>query len=91
LSPFSLELNFLVEEYAAGKGMLPPKKRLWKNVVFVATIEKALSLFNCLAEERRLHEIGLVIVDEIHMIGEKGRGAVLESLISKFMFASREC
>ncbi|CAB3374017.1 Hypothetical predicted protein [Cloeon dipterum] len=90
LSPFALEMNFLVEEYAAGKGILPPKKRLWKNVVFVATIEKALALFNSLAEEKRLHEIGMVVVDEIHMIGEAGRGAVLESLIAKFMFSSPE-
>lgn len=65
LTPFSLSLEFVVEEYAAGKGKTPPIKRRRKRVVYVATIEKASGLVNSLAELDRLSEIGLTVVDEV--------------------------
>jgi hypothetical protein len=33
-------------------------------------MEKAHALFNSLVVEKRLKEIGLVVIDEIHMLGE---------------------
>ncbi|XP_013141520.1 PREDICTED: helicase POLQ-like [Papilio polytes] len=89
LSPFALQLNFLVEEYAAGKGHIPPKKRRTKNSIYIATIEKGLALVRSLIELDRLHEIGLIVVDELHLIGEEGRGATLESLLTIVKFANR--
>ena len=65
LAPFALSLGFVVEEHAAGRGKLPPIKRRKKRVVYVATIEKASGLVNSLAELDRLHDLGLVVVDEV--------------------------
>ena len=37
-------LKFVVEEYAAGKGTIPPTKRRERPCLFVATIEKGLGM-----------------------------------------------
>uniref|UniRef100_A0AAG5DNE5 DNA polymerase theta n=1 Tax=Anopheles atroparvus TaxID=41427 RepID=A0AAG5DNE5_ANOAO len=83
LSPFSIELQFLLEEYTGGKGQCPPRRRRKKNTIFVCTIEKSLLLMDSLIEAGRANEIGLIVIDELHMIGEQRRGACLEMLITK--------
>ncbi|CEF63519.1 Mutagen-sensitive 301 [Strongyloides ratti] len=78
------ELGIYVEEYAGSKGRIPPVKRKVGRTIYVATIEKGNILINSLVKENRLDEIGLVVIDELHMIGEKGRGAIIEQLILKY-------
>jgi len=76
-----------VEEYAAGKGQYPPPKRRRKQTIYIATIEKALGLTNSLIEAQRLEELGLFVVDELHLVGDSsGRGSILEGLLTKVMY-----
>lgn len=86
MSPFAVQLDFLLEEYAAGKGSLPPRKRRKKKSVYIATIEKGLALIDSLIEADRIDELGLIVIDELHLIGEIGRGVVLETLLTKTIF-----
>ena len=71
------------------KGNLPPIKRR-KPTLFICTIEKAHSLVNSLIETGRLSsEVGLVVADEMHMIGDGSRGAIYEMILSKVKYCSK--
>lgn len=86
MSPFALALDFIVEEYTAGKGKCPPQQLSKRQRLYIASIEKGAVLMDSLIDIERPHEIGLVVVDELHLIGEGGRGATLEALLTKIMF-----
>ena len=56
--------------------------------IAVCTIEKANNIINQLLEKGELAQVGAVVIDELHMIGEPHRGFLLELLITKILYAS---
>jgi DNA polymerase theta len=58
----------------------------------VCTIEKANSVINRLIEEGRLDSVGIVVIDELHMIADNFRGSILEVFLTKVnILASSTC
>lgn len=54
----------------------------------IATIEKANSLVNQLMEEGLLENLGAVVIDELHLLGDPHRGYLLELLLTKLKYMS---
>ncbi|KAJ0555833.1 putative DNA-directed DNA polymerase [Helianthus annuus] len=68
-----------------GGGALPKD-----TSVAVCTIEKANSLLNRLLEEGRLSEVGIIVIDELHMVGDQHRGYLLELMLTKLRYGAGE-
>lgn len=58
--------------------------------IAVCTIEKANSLLNRLMEEKKVSTLGVVVVDEMHMIGDPFRGYLLELFLTKIRFVTEQ-
>lgn len=58
--------------------------------VAVCTIEKANSIVNKLLEEQKLDILGIIVVDEVHLIGDPNRGYILELLLAKILYMTKK-
>ncbi|XP_060619374.2 DNA polymerase theta [Anolis sagrei] len=77
------EAGVRVEAYI---GSISPSIRFSALDVAVCTIERANGLLNRLIEEKALDSIGIVVIDELHMLGDSQRGYLLELLLTKVCF-----
>jgi DNA polymerase theta len=50
-----------------------------------ANINEANSLINAALEENTLGNLGVVVMDELHMIDDEGRGYILELMATKLL------
>jgi DNA polymerase theta len=82
LSAMGALLGVHVEAFYAARGAVPLAHG---PMVCVATIERATGIISSLVEEDRLGELGSVVVDEIHFVGEPDRGCGLELLIARIV------
>ena len=79
------DVGVRVESFA---GSSAPPGGLKNCDLAICTIEKANSLVNRLIEEGTLSQIGIIVVDELHLIGDPHRGYLLELLLTKVLYAS---
>ncbi|XP_009458832.1 PREDICTED: DNA polymerase theta [Nipponia nippon] len=81
------EVDVRVEGYM---GSLSPAGHFSTLDVAVCTIEKANGLINRLIEENKMDSLGVVVVDELHMLGDSHRGYLLELLLTKVRYVTEK-
>ncbi|XP_075053555.1 DNA polymerase theta isoform X2 [Mixophyes fleayi] len=81
------EVGVRVAGYAGGSS---PAGGFSSIDVAVCTIEKANGLVNRLIEEDRIDLLGMMVVDELHMLGDSHRGYLLELLLAKVRYVTQK-
>ena len=79
-----------VLRHFGGSGGGIPKSGTGQTYLIVCTPEKANALVTKMIEQHRLKDLKCVVVDELHMVQEPGRGATLECLLTKLVYATEE-
>lgn len=69
-------------------GSQSPPGGLKRADLAICTIEKANGLINRALEDGSLSDIGCVVVDELHLLGDPSRGYLLELLLTKIRYMS---
>ena len=83
----SVEPTISVEAFT---GNCTQYDRFLKADIAICTIEKAYALWVETFVQKKNYELGLLIVDELHMIGEGQRGSILELLLTNILYRDRE-
>ncbi len=65
-------------------------RRIRHAGLWVATTEKFEALCRTAALRESLAEVGILVVDEIHMLGDATRGPVLEALLTRIRGGAAE-
>ena len=79
------DLGIRVESFA---GSSNPGGGFAKCDLAVCTIEKANSIVNRMMEDSTLDQLAIIVVDELHLIGDPHRGYLLELLLTKVLYTS---
>jgi len=69
-------------------GHLPP--RYGRGGLIIATPERANDIVSKLIADDRVDELVTVVVDELHMVQHETRGSILERMLTKLMYATRD-
>lgn len=59
----------------------------------MCTLERGAGLVDCmLVDNGRLggRNVGMIVVDELHLLGEQKRGALLEATLTKVLYSQRK-
>ncbi|WEW58730.1 DEAD-like helicase [Emydomyces testavorans] len=63
----------------------------WSDTdIAVCTIEKANMLVNTAIEDCKINELGIVVLDELHMLDDEHRGYLIEIMVSKLMLLQQD-
>ncbi|XP_047419090.1 LOW QUALITY PROTEIN: DNA polymerase theta [Sciurus carolinensis] len=81
------EVGIKVDGYM---GSTSPSGHFSSLDIAVCTIERANGLINRLIEENKMDLLGMVVVDELHMLGDSHRGYLLELLLTKICYITQK-